>query len=99
MAEYYLSKKAVNDLEEIWNYTFDYWSEAQADKYYQMLLNVFKEIANNPKLGRNYDIISENLLGFRANRHLIFYRIISQDSIKIIRILHEKMDLKERISE
>ena len=27
------------DLTEIWNYTVDTWSESQADKYYDELLN------------------------------------------------------------
>jgi len=36
MAEYVLTNKAVADLSDIWNYTFNVWSESQADKYYQM---------------------------------------------------------------
>lgn len=39
MAEYKLTNKAVDDLNEIWNYPADEWSEGQADKYYKMLLN------------------------------------------------------------
>ena len=31
-----LTKKAVEDLTEIWNYTSENWSEHQADKYYQL---------------------------------------------------------------
>ncbi len=34
MAKYTLTNKAVKDLSEIWNYTFDQWSERQADFYY-----------------------------------------------------------------
>jgi toxin ParE1/3/4 len=49
MAKYNLTKKAVDDLAQIWYYTFDRWSENQADKYYQMLINNFDEIANNPR--------------------------------------------------
>ena len=33
MANYSLTKKAVQDLKQIWNYTYDNWSESQADKY------------------------------------------------------------------
>lgn len=33
MAKYNLTKKAVEDLTKIWNYTFDTWSENQADAY------------------------------------------------------------------
>lgn len=33
MASYVLTNKAVEDLSSIWEYTFDTWSERQADKY------------------------------------------------------------------
>ncbi len=50
MAKYKLTNKAVEDLANIWNYTFEVWSERQADKYYEMLIWNFQEIANNPSL-------------------------------------------------
>lgn len=99
MAKYKLTNKAVDDLTQIWNYTFDRWSENQADKYYQMLLDNFNEVANNPDLGKKYSEVTENLLGFRAGRHIIFYRKIKADEIEIIRILQEQMDLKNRLQE
>jgi len=99
MAKYKLTNKAVNDLAEIWNYTYYKWSENQADKYYQMLLENCNEVACNPELGKKYSVVSENLFGFRAGRHIIFYRKIEENEMEIIRILHEHMDLKSRISE
>lgn len=99
MAKYYLTNKAVEDLSEIWNYTFEQWSEQQADKYYQMLIDNCKEIADNPDLGKSYDGITPSLLGLKTNRHIIFYRKIAIDKVEITRILHEIMDLKNRISE
>ena len=39
MSKYKLTKRAVQDLKEIWNYTFDKWSEKQADKYFRELLS------------------------------------------------------------
>lgn len=99
MAKYYLTNKAVEDLTEIWDYTFEQWSEQQADKYYQMLLDNCQEIANNPNLGKNYDGITSNLLGLKANRHIIFYREIKKNEIEITRILHGRMDLKDQIPE
>jgi toxin ParE1/3/4 len=54
MAKYKLSNKAVDDLTGIWNYTFDKWSENQADKYYFMLLENCNEVAFNPALGKNH---------------------------------------------
>ena len=99
MAEYKLTKKAVEDLAEIWDYTFEVWSENQADKYYEMLMSCFQEIANNPVLGQNYVGITQNLFGFKTNRHIIFYRSTNENYVEITRILHERMDLKKRIHE
>ncbi|MBL7968405.1 MAG: type II toxin-antitoxin system RelE/ParE family toxin [Prolixibacteraceae bacterium] len=99
MAKYFLTNKAIEDLTEIWNYTFDEWSEQQADKYYQLLIDNCKEIALNPKLGKNYDDILTTLHGLKVAKHIIFYRILGSDKIEITRILHERMDLRSRIKE
>ena len=99
MAEYKLTNKAVEDLSKIWDYTFEVWSEKQADKYYVELILNCEEIAENPDLGKSYEGISKQLLGMKANRHIIFYRTLSENYVEITRILHERMDLKKRISE
>ena len=99
MAKFKLTNKAVDDLSQIWNYTFDKWAENQADKYYRMLLENCQEVACNPDLGKNYSGVVENILGFKAGRHIIFYRRIEDNEIEITRILHEQMDLKNRTKE
>ena len=99
MVRYRLTNKAVADLSNIWNYTYSKWSEDQADKYYQMLLDTCQQIADNPDLGRNYSIVIDKLLGFRAGRHIIFYTSIDGDEIEVLRILHEQMDLGNRLQD
>ncbi len=92
-----MTNKAVEDLSKIWNYTFEVWSEKQADVYYEMLILICQEIADNPDLGKTYEGIAPNLLGIEANRHIIFYRTIKENHVEITRILHGRMDLKEKI--
>ena len=99
MAKYKLTNKAVDDLTRIWNYTFDNWSENQADTYYFMLLENCNEVACNPELGKLYEGVAENLLGLKASSQIIFYRKIKENQVEITRILHEQMDLKHRILE
>jgi len=99
MANYKFTNKAVEDLSNIWDYTFEVWSEKQADKYYHGIISDCQEIAENPNLGRNYEGISSQLLGKKVNRHIIFYRTLNENNVEITRILHESMDLKQRISE
>lgn len=99
MANYRLTHKAIEDLSDIWNYTYDTWSEKQADKYYNMLLDLCNEIANKPQWGKKYDEVHNGLLGHKAARHIIFYRIVSDKEIVIVRILHSRMDLKNRMQD
>ena len=94
MGKYQLTHLAIQDLSEIWNYTFDNWSEQQADTYYEQLVNAFESITSNPDQGRKYDGIRSDLYGFKINRHIVFYRVISNAPVEITRILHERMDLK-----
>jgi len=97
MAKYFLTKKAVEDLADIWEYTNEEWSENQADKYYYYLLDSCQEVADNPKLAKQYEIVTSGLQGIRANRHIIFFRALSKTEIEVIRILHGMMDLKSKI--
>lgn len=101
MAKVRFTKKAVEDLSDIWNYTADNWSELQADRYYEMFIMASKEMAeSSTRLGRRYEEIMSGLYGFHAGKHIIFYRHMEdQDEIEVIRILHERMDLKTRIEE
>ena len=99
MARYFLTNKAVSDLTNIWNYTFDQWSGEQADKYYLEIISRCEDIAQNPRIGRKYERISQELYGLQAGRHIIFYREISVGKIEITRILHQQMDLKRRLDD
>lgn len=99
MAKYYLTYQAVEDLTNIWNYTFHKWLELQADKYYQILIDSFQEIAKNPGIEKNYEGIVPTLFGIRTKKHIIFYRLIGKGKVEITRILHESMDLRNRILE
>ncbi len=99
MAKFRLTRKAVQDLQNIWGYTSANWSRTQADKYYRTLLGACTALADNPASGRNYELIPEKYMGCKVGRHVIFYRIVSQDEIIVVRILHGRMDLKDRIRE
>lgn len=98
MAKVILRQEAIDDLDDIWAYTFEEWSERHADKYYATLEFTCTQIGKNPELGKEYEGMN-SVLGLRAGRHIIFYQIITKDEIEIIRILHERMDLKNRLNE
>lgn len=86
MAKVILRQEAIDDLNDIWEYTFEKWSENQADKYYVTIKFACKEIGGNPELGKAYTGISKNLLGLKSGKHIIFYHLISENEIEVIRI-------------
>ncbi len=64
MARYKLTNKAVEDLSKIWDYTYEVWSETQADKYYFELLEACRILTENPNLGKNYTEIDKDVFGY-----------------------------------
>lgn len=92
MAEFILSERAKKDILDIANYTEEKWSEEQAEKYVRIIFNECRELANKPLVGRSYDEYRPGLRGYPCGKHVIFYRVISLTKVRIVRILHEKMD-------
>jgi len=99
MAKVILRRKAIEDLNTIWNYTLENWSEKHADKYYSLIKMACSWIGENPDIGKEYEGVDPNLLGLKSEKHIIFYQVISSRRIEVIRILHERMDLNSRIIE
>lgn len=99
MAKYFLTQKAIEDLSGIWDYSYDFWSEKHADRYYKLLLETFQKISKNPGIGRKYEQISSGILGFKVAKHIIFYQVLITHEIEIVRILHGSMDLKHKMED
>lgn len=97
MAKFSFTNRALDDLIEIWDYTVENWSENQAEKYYNLIIASCLDLANNPQLGKSYNIVSQNLLGFKCGEHIIFFQEIVKNEIEIVRVLHGMMDLKSKI--
>jgi toxin ParE1/3/4 len=93
-----ISKEALIDLENIWLYTFENWSEEQADNYFKIIFEEIHYITENPYSGKNYSYVREGYFRSKVKSHFIFYRIKSDEKvIEIIRILHQKMDIENRL--
>ena len=95
---YLVSKKADVDLDEIWLYTVETWSLAQADRYYSLIFDEIDHICEHPTSGKSLDHIRKGYRASKVKSHLIFYRLIDE-TIEIIRILHERMDIDSRLTE
>jgi toxin ParE1/3/4 len=98
--KYNLSRKAEEDLEEIWLYTLEIWSKEQADRYLSLIFDEIDFLTANPKTGQDFDHIRKNYRYSKVKSHLIFFKHKkSENVVEVIRILHERMDLENRINE
>lgn len=67
-----------------------------------LLLDANGELQNDfdkPLHWKKYTNIAASLKGYKSGKHIIFYRQYEENSVEIIRILHEQMDLNARIIE
>ena len=98
MAKIRLSRKAIADLDGIWDYTAQTWSEEQADIYYRQIYTTIQELHSLPvSLEKAYDVIKPGLFGYKIGHHIVFYKKQKDGSIWVDRILHEKMDYQRHL--
>ena len=95
---YVISKKAVSDLEEIWLYTVEKWSAEQADRYYNLIFDEINYICKNINAGKSMEHVRKGYRASKVKFHLIFYKV-SNDIVGIVRILHERMDIENRLND
>jgi len=95
---YIITKKAVSDLEQIWLYIVEKWSVKQADRYYNLIFDEIEFFCKNDGAGKSMEHVRKGYRASKVKSHLIFYRV-SNVIIEIVRILHENMDIENRIGE
>ena len=96
---YSISEKANQDIEKIWLYTFENWSIEQADRYYNLILDEIEFISENFECGKSVDYIKKGYRAAAVKSHIIFHKKSRRNSIEIVRVLHQKMDIEKRIDE
>ena len=87
------SKKALEDLDKIWLYTFSEWSSQQADEYLTQIYDTLNQLPNNPELGNSVNHIREGYRSLVIGQHLPFYYRADHSVIDVVRILHHKRDI------
>lgn len=92
-----ISGPARKDLEEIWTYTASTWSIEQADHYVDILTTRMVWLSNNPDLWLVRDEIRPGIFSYNESRHVIFFNA-TPGLLSIIRVLHDRMDVKRHIS-
>ena len=95
--KYRISKQAINDLNDIWIYTFNKWSKEQADRYYDLIIGEIEFIADNYLIGKSGEQTRKNYRVTKIKSHLIFYRKVEDGIVEVVRILHQRMDIKKKL--
>jgi len=96
--KYKISYKAAEDIEKIWLYTYETWSQEQADRYVHLIFDEIEYLSENASSGKDFSHIRKGYRYSKIKSHLIFYRTPEKE-IEIIRVLHQRMDIESRLSE
>jgi len=95
--KYRISEKAIFDLEKIWLYTLNKWSIEQADRYHNLIIDEIQFIVDNYELCGKMDYVRTGYRMSKVKSHLIFFKKTEDNIIEIIRILHQNMDIENRL--
>jgi toxin ParE1/3/4 len=99
MPEYIISEKALEDINNIWIYTAENWSVEQADRYYNLIIDEIEYIADNLDMARDFGKIRKSYRYSKVKSHLIFFKKDKTNEIEVVRLLHERMDIENRLAE
>jgi len=105
---YRLTRLAEADYAEVLRFTRRRWGQEQLQAYRRLLNEGIEAIAYEPTR-LNSHARDELQAGFRSfhidlvttrpslGRHVIFYRVASDGTVEILRILHERMEASTRL--
>ncbi|MDP5011250.1 MAG: type II toxin-antitoxin system RelE/ParE family toxin [Crocinitomicaceae bacterium] len=88
-----VSSEALSDLEKIWVYTCEKWSKEQADRYYSLLIEEIQFLQSNYNTGKSAEYISTGYRVSFVKSHILFYKIVDDQKLEIIRILHQSVNI------
>ena len=89
----HISTEALSDLEEIWSYTLKRWSKEQADRYYSLLIDDIEFLQSNYYSGKSAEYIRPEYRVSFVKSHIIFYKIVDDQKLEVIRILHQSVNI------
>jgi toxin ParE1/3/4 len=86
-----LTPAAQRDLEDIWLYTAQTWSMAQADRYSDIMEDTFDRLLFMPEMARERSEFDPPVRIHPSAEHLIIYRV-ERDQLVILRVLGAGQD-------
>lgn len=99
MSKYILSEKALDDINNIWIYTAENWSMEQANRYYNLIFDEIEFVAENFETTKDFGHIRKDYRYSKIKSHVIYFRMTKHKEIEVVRILHERMDVSNRLND
>lgn len=99
MRSYTLTPDAENDLVAIATYTIATWGLEQAARYEAALESCFESLADGSARSKAPIAHRPELRVVRCEHHYVFVRLEEEAPPLILAVLHEKMDLMERLKD
>ena len=99
MEEYIISEKALEDLNTIWIYTAENWSVEQANRHYNLIVDEIEYGSEHFEMAKNFENVRKNYKYSKVKLHLVFHNKTLNTEMDFVRILHERMDIKNRIND
>lgn len=96
---YVVSRAASADLREITKYTLKAWGEAQCRTYIAALERSAEAVAKGEGIFKDMSWLIPDLRMVTSGRHYIFCIPRAGKPALILAILHDQMDLMERLKE
>lgn len=94
MGSFQLTNKAKRDLKSIAAHTQKKWGKEQRRIYLRQFDEAFHVLSGTPGLGIACDYIRAGYRKFPVVSHIVFYRLLSESHIEIVRVLHKRMDVR-----
>ena len=92
-----ISKQALEDIDKIRLYTLENWSVNQANHYYRLVYQEIEYISEDFESGKDIGKIRTGYSLARVNSHLIIYTKGDDGVLEIVRVLHQMMDIPNRL--
>jgi len=84
---YFLSRAADADLQDIYQFGYGVWGEHRTARYIYDLYDLFDRLSLSPGMGRARPDIHVVLQSFPHESHMVFFRQLNRQ-IAIVRVLH-----------
>lgn len=92
-----LTPKARQDLDSIWSFSRERWGAEQAEAYVRLIAGALERLAQGAIAGRDASAVKPGYWRHAVGSHVVFYRLAGTETLEVVRILHQRMDLPRHL--